>query len=121
MKVSMDEQGRKTITEVRVEDRAGVAAGLLRQIPLGALEDVLNGPQVSLGLIDQTARIFPPTIIQSASQAVVNAYSAAAAVTRHPVRKLAEDYGVSERTVSRWLADARREGLLPPPRRTRRS
>ena len=47
LKVSRDKKGRATITEVRIEDAAGVAAGLLRKIPLGALEDFLNGQEVS--------------------------------------------------------------------------
>ena len=115
LRTARDRQGRKVIAEVRIADPSGVAAGLLRQIPLGALEDVLNAPRV----IERSARVGATAEIRVVEIEVVAAeYAAAAAVTRHPARKLAEDRGVSGRTVSRWLAEARRRGLLSPARRS---
>lgn len=137
LRLSRDRHGRKTITELRISDMAGVAAGLLRHIPLGALEDVLNSPEPvprserrsRAGEIRRDVTIVPEPAVARASiptptvevdlVQVAADYAAAAAITRHPVRKLAEDRGVSERTVSRWLAEVRRRGLLPSARRSR--
>jgi hypothetical protein len=139
LRVSRDRQGRKTITEVRILDPAGVPAALLRQIPLGALEDVINSPRdaaVTPATVTPKVRIPTPRVhTRSASlkaeaglnvrdtevffRGVAADYTAAAAFTRHPATQLAQDRGVSDRTVSRWLAEARHRGLLPPTRRAR--
>ena len=133
LKLGRDAEGWRVIVELRATDPSGVQAGLLRQIPLGALEEVLNRREVvkrtgGATVIEtkhrdgrQDATVRPGSIrvaVAFPSPALLaHEYLRAAAETRHPARLLAERYGVSERTISRRLSEARRQGFLAPVRR----
>jgi hypothetical protein len=128
-----DVNGRPLITEVHVVDDEGVPAALLREIPLGALEDVLSAP-VTLDVgdeseIDDAARgvagwvgrlkLSDPADVEQLTQ-VMELWQYAQANGLPPAKYVAQKLRISERTVARRIADLRKHALLPSPRRTRR-
>jgi hypothetical protein len=118
--------GRRVIEELRIVDDEGVKAGLLRKIPLGQIEEVANtrhsrlrGQAVSLSITTPAGLKVPVEPVgerdDSFYRRLAESYAQAVKMERrHPARLLAEASGVSIRTMSRWLAEARRRGFMGP-------
>ena len=126
LRFAVDRAGRTSVREVRVASPHRVEAALLRQIPLGAIEDVMNG--VAVGRADEADKataIRPVKSYRVGSRRdddsfykrLTQLYTAAGTETPHPAQRLADDNGVSRRTVTRWLAEARRRGFMNPTRK----
>jgi hypothetical protein len=123
--LDVDDSGRTSVRELRVSGGNRVEAALLRQIPLGAIERVLNGIRIGRGVNSdeatkiravKTYKVEPNEDSDVFYSRVAELYLAAGAEAPNPAQRLAADNDVSRRTVSRWLAEARRRGLMRPAR-----
>jgi hypothetical protein len=132
--------GRLVVGRIVFEDSSGVRAAALREIPLGRIEAIVNGPSWS----EVVRGLTPPSRVVGKSRGlesrealrieqpqpkgrrrpddfyrnVADAYASANRWTRKPAQELAEANEVPITTVHRWVKEARRRELLAPSRRS---
>lgn len=143
LRVAVDTHGRAVCESLRLDPagdgpvtavalRMVRVAELLRVATAAATEKVRRAPDGVLELAPMTAadalgfrdkvkrrrrRATPAD--DDALREVASVYEAAAAKEEPPLRAVVESCHVSRSTASRMIAEARRRGLLAPPRRNR--
>ena len=135
-------KGRRVPTSISVTCDSGVDGELLRKIPLGRIEALLNadsslldryidGKQKARSLEETHQRLddFAEKHIYKLSipstgkypdefyKHVADAWQLLASQGSPPAKRLAVVNNVPESTTNRWAKEARRRGFLPPARR----
>jgi hypothetical protein len=142
VRVQPDPNGRLVIVELHLA-RDRVDSDALRRLPLGRIEAMVNDPRHVDAIRAHAATAPRPEVEPAAGQRrqrwapkeitweveldvpkgrkpeafwrqLADVYRDAAALSRRPAAEIAEAVGVPVVTVHRWVAEARKRGLLPP-------
>lgn len=115
IRVALDANGRKRVVGLRL-DGGPVTADLLRSLPVGRIENMLNvdrmGPQFLAGL--PPLRRQPGVGPDEFMDVVASYYRYFSTLTARPVKRMADHAEVPLPTAHGWVREARLRGKLPP-------
>ena len=115
VRVAPDANGRKLVVGLHL-DGGPVTADLLRSLPIGRIENMLNVDQMDPQFLTQ----LPPLRRQRGQDPdefmglVASYYRYFSTLTTRPVKRMADHAGVPLPTAHGWVREARLRGELPP-------
>lgn len=118
----VDRRGLRLV-ELRVSDPDGVPAAVLRQIPIATLEEFMTRAATETTAIVEGGPNRSEEAMERLTEAerhVLELYREALLSGFPPAQHVAEELGISPRTVSRHLSKIRQTLLLPTARKSRR-